>query len=204
MWRLRQGGLDLPEWPLHRAAFSLQTNDLRRPERRGLLRDHLQRVWGKHRLRDDLPKEWLVLRGRFVQGRAVLPATHLQPNRRPILWSHWRRMRRNNRLRPAVLRWLNLRRAGPWCVRIIVRHSRPTASPASPAAGDSFVLWAAAADPLPATATTAVASVVLPGFGRGRVAQGGRPPQAPTDPDVPNSGIRLFRITDLLRDRWNG
>ena len=166
MWRLRRGRLDLPEWPLHRAAFSLQTNDLRRPERRGLLRDHLQRVWGQHRLRDDLPKEWLVLRGRCVQGRAVLPATHLQPERRPVLRRHWRRMRRNNRLRPAVLRWLNLRRAGHWCVRIIVRHFRPTASPAAPAAGDSFVLRATAADSLPATAASAVASAVLPGSGR--------------------------------------
>ncbi len=42
----------------------------------------------------------------------------------------------------------------------------------------------------------------------GRVTQGGRPPRVPTDPDLPNSGIRLvmsrrygaaYRVD---RDRW--
>ena len=37
------------------------------------------------------------------------------------------------------------------------------------------------------------------GHNRGRVAWRSCPPQAPTDPDVPHSGIRLLRHTTLLR-----
>ena len=99
-----RAGWNLPEWPLHRAAFGLHTNDLRRPERRELLRDHLQCVRWQPRLRDDLPKERLALRQRFVQGHSAgVHATHLQSGRRPVLRSHWRRVRRHPPLRPGVL-----------------------------------------------------------------------------------------------------
>ena len=166
MWRLRQGWLDLPEWPLHRAAFGLHTNDLRRPERRELLRDHLQCVRWQSRLRDDLSKERLGLRQRFVQGHSAdVHATHLQPGRRRVLRRHWRRVRRHNRLRPAVLRWLNLRRTGLWRVWIVDRHSRP-ADPTA-ASDDALAMLATAAGSLPTAPATATAVASCAAAGEG-------------------------------------
>ena len=61
--------------------------------------------------------------------------------------------------------------------------------------------------------TQAVGPVVLASCARsrrtGRVAEGGFPPPAPTDPDVPNSGIRLLGLryscaVDAMHDRRSG
>jgi len=136
------------------------------PKRREILRDHLQRVWGQHRLRDDLPKEWLVLLW-TVRARAGRPARDSPATRKAA--STAAPLATDAAEQSIAASSAPMAQSAASERLVCVDHRLtfpPRPSPHRPRRRRFPFLAGNRRRFLPATAATAVASVVLPGAGR--------------------------------------